>query len=122
MSKKPNQTDARRREPTSMSHQPSSGTPFFFFPSAAMPPVGNASTAQGSSGEPAAKAKQRSLVRSDGGGEAKWTMGRPVETEEHHFGVWIFPVGWAGLSYFVVIDYGPAYCAHVLLLAGVIWA
>jgi len=40
MSKKPNQTEARRREPTSMSHQPSGGTPFFLLPSAGMaPPV-----------------------------------------------------------------------------------
>jgi len=38
MSKKPNQTEARRREPTSMSHQPSGGTPFFLFPSAGMAP------------------------------------------------------------------------------------
>jgi hypothetical protein len=29
MSKKPNQTEARRREPTSISHHPSAGTPFF---------------------------------------------------------------------------------------------
>jgi len=36
MSKKPNQTEARRREPTSISHHPSAGTPFFL-PSAAMP-------------------------------------------------------------------------------------
>jgi len=39
MSKKPNQTEARRREPTSISHHPSAGTPFLF-PSAAIPAVG----------------------------------------------------------------------------------
>jgi hypothetical protein len=39
MSKKPNQTEARRREPTSISHHPSAGTPFLF-PSGAIPALG----------------------------------------------------------------------------------
>jgi hypothetical protein len=56
MLKKPNQTEARRREPTSISHHPSAGTPFFFFfPSDAMPPPRGNALPPVSSGEPAGR-------------------------------------------------------------------
>jgi hypothetical protein len=56
MSKKPNQTEARRREPTSISHHPSAGTPFC---ASAMLPAVNATARRRSVARTAAEDKCR---------------------------------------------------------------